>query len=45
MEKIKKAKQEKKAADIIILDEGINKKGNEQISICCWGALFPFRGL
>jgi hypothetical protein len=44
MEKVKEIKQDKKNEDIIVLDEGINKKGLGPQSICCYGPFFPARG-
>jgi hypothetical protein len=44
MEKVKDIKQDKKNADIIVLDEGINKKGLGPLGMCCWGAVMPARG-
>jgi hypothetical protein len=43
MEKIKEIKQDKKNADLIVLDEGINRKGLGPLGICCYGAIFPAR--
>jgi len=44
MEKVKRIEQDRKNADIIVLDEGIDKKGIVGLGgICCCGASFPYR--
>jgi len=45
MEKIKEIKQDKKTADIVILDEGIDKKNLGPQSICCWVAFSAVRSM
>jgi hypothetical protein len=43
MKKVKEIEQVIKNADIIVLDEGINKKGLGPLGMCCGGAVFPVR--